>query len=118
MPDFYELAPPVALFHLAVDQAHRHLPSKDFAPSPMHLVPVSKMGCECIEIEIEPITGKEWETARGQELSQGMDEYMSRLLCTRTKLKHRDDLGEGINGQPQPEDLRCLAQPGSEFVQL
>ena len=40
------------------------------------------------------------------------------MLCTRTELKHRDDLGEGIDGQPQPEDLCGTVQPGAEFVQL
>ncbi len=43
---------------------------------------------------------------------------MCHVLRTRTELKHRDDLGEGIDGQPQPEDLCGSAQPGSQFVQL
>jgi len=43
---------------------------------------------------------------------------MCHVLRTRTELKHRDDLGEGIDGQPQPEDLCGSAQPGSQLVQL
>ena len=43
---------------------------------------------------------------------------MGPVLCTRTELKHRDDLGEGIDGQPQPEDLCGSTQPGLQFVQL
>ena len=43
---------------------------------------------------------------------------MSRLLRARTELKHRNNLREGIDGQPQPEDLFGAAQPGSKFVQL
>jgi hypothetical protein len=54
----------------------------------------------------------------GQDLSQGVNDTMRRVLRTRTQLKHRDDLGEGIDGQPQPEDLGGAAQPGSQFVQL
>jgi hypothetical protein len=53
-----------ALFHLAVDQAHRHLPPEDFAPSAIHLAPVSKMGRQRIEVEIEPVTGEEREAER------------------------------------------------------
>jgi hypothetical protein len=33
-------------------------------------------------------------------------------------LKHRDDLGEGIDGQPQPEDLCGAAQPCAQLIQL
>jgi hypothetical protein len=54
----------------------------------------------------------------GQAPSQGVDNRMCHVLRTRTELKHRDDLGEGIDGQPQPEDLCGSAQPGSQFVQL
>ncbi len=43
---------------------------------------------------------------------------MSCLLRARTELKHRDDLGAGIAGQPPPQDLRGAAQPGSQFIQL
>src|SRR5260221_7309081 len=43
---------------------------------------------------------------------------MRRVLRARTELKHRKNLGEGINGQPEPQDLLGVAQPGAEFVQL
>ncbi len=76
------------------------------------------MGRQGIEGEIEPITGEEGQAARGQAPSQGVDNRMSHVLRAGTELKHRKNLGEGINGQPQPEDLCGTAQPGSEFVQL
>src|SRR5215469_4541431 len=104
--------------HLPVDQTRCDLPSKGFTPTTSHLSPVSKMSGECIEVHIEAITGENWETARSQTLSQRVNEPMRRLLRTRTELKHRDDLGEGIDGQPQPEDLCGAAQSGSQFVQL
>ena len=44
--DFDELTPPVAFFHLAVDQARRHLPPEDFAPSTSHVAPLPKMSGE------------------------------------------------------------------------
>src|SRR5262245_36931631 len=43
---------------------------------------------------------------------------MGCVLRSRAELKHRDSLGEGIDGQPEPEDLSGTAQPGAEFVQL
>ena len=76
------------------------------------------MSGERIEIEIEPVTGKEREATRSQALSEGVDEKMSHGLCSRTKLKHQKNLGERINGQPQPQHLLVAAQPRSQFVQL
>jgi len=43
---------------------------------------------------------------------------MSHVLRAGAELKHRNHLGEGIDGQPQPEDLGGATQPGSQFVQL
>ena len=54
----------------------------------------------------------------GQDLSQGVNDTMRRVLRARTELKHRKNLGEGINGQPEPQDLLGVAQPGAELVQL
>jgi hypothetical protein len=54
----------------------------------------------------------------GQAPSQGVDNRMSHVLGAGTELKHRNQLGEGIDGQPQPEDLCGATQPGSQFVQL
>ena len=59
--DANELTPPVALFHLAVDQARGHLP---LAPSTTSCEPLAKMGREGIEIQIEAVTGEERQIAR------------------------------------------------------
>jgi hypothetical protein len=112
--DLYELAPSVALLDLPVDQTHRHLPPEDFPPSATHYAPVSKVGRERIKVEIEPVTGKERETARGQALSERVDEQMRHMLCAGTELKHRKNFRAGIDDQPQPEDLFGAAQPGSQ----
>src|SRR5215469_224931 len=55
-----QLAPPVALFHLTVDQACRHLPLTHVPASTTHLEPVSKMSRQRIVVEVKPITGEEW----------------------------------------------------------
>jgi hypothetical protein len=79
---------------------------------------VSKVGRERIKVEIESVTGKERETARGQALSERVDEHMRHTLCAGTELKHRKKFCARIDGQPQPEDLFGAAQSGSQFVQL
>ena len=68
------------------------------------------MGRESIKVELEPVTGEKWETARGQALSERVDEDMRHVLRARAELKHRKNLGEGVDGQPQPEHLCGPAQ--------
>ena len=47
-----------------------------------------------------------------------MDEEKSHVLGSRTELKHRQNLCQGIDGQPEPEYLSGAAPPGSQFIQL
>ncbi len=51
------------------------------------------MSCESIEVEIEPVTGKEWETARGQTQPQSVDEPMRHVLRAGTQLEDGKNLG-------------------------
>jgi hypothetical protein len=68
MGDAYQLAPSIAFFHLAVDEAWLHLPLAHVAPSTAQGEPLAKVGRESIKGESEPITRKEREAARGQAL--------------------------------------------------
>ena len=43
---------------------------------------------------------------------------MRHVLRAGAELKHRKNLGAGIDGQPEPEDLFGAVEPGAEFVQL
>ena len=63
------------------------------------------MSRQRVEVEIEPVTGEERNAAGSQELSQGVDHPMGHVLCAGTELKRRKNLGEGINGQPEPKNL-------------
>ena len=47
-----------------------------------------------------------------------MDEHVCSILCAGTQMEHGQNLGERIDGQPQPEHLCGAAQPGAQFVQL
>jgi hypothetical protein len=53
-----------------------------------------------------------------QEVLQGMDDQMRRMLCAGAEMEHRKYLRERINGQPEPDHLCGAAQPGAQFVQL
>jgi hypothetical protein len=47
-----------------------------------------------------------------------VDELMGYGLGAGAQLKHRKNLGEGIDGQPEPENLVGAAEPGAQFIQL
>ena len=114
----HQLTPPVAFFHLAVDQARRHLPLTHSAPWATHLEPLTEVSREGIEVEVEPVTGKERKTARGQALSQSVDDRMCHVLRAGTQLEDGKKLGAGIDGKPEPERLFGAAEAGAQFVQL
>jgi hypothetical protein len=54
----------------------------------------------------------------GQDLSQGMDHRMSRVLRAGAKMEDGKQLRTGVDDQPDPEHLGGAAQPGSQFIQL
>ena len=54
----------------------------------------------------------------GQDVSQRMDDCMRHALRAGTQMENRNDLCEGIDGQPEPEHLLVAAQPGTQFIQL
>jgi len=80
--------------------------------------PLAKVGRERIEVQIQPIAGKEWDATRSQELSQGMNDAMGHVLGARTELEHGKNFRTGVDDQPQPQHLRMAAEPGSQFIQL
>jgi hypothetical protein len=47
-----------------------------------------------------------------------MDESMGHGLSSGAELEHRKNFRARIDGQPQPEHLRGVAEPSAQFVQL
>jgi hypothetical protein len=43
---------------------------------------------------------------------------MRHVLRAGAELKHRKNLGAGIDGEPEPQHLLSAAQPCAQFVQL
>jgi hypothetical protein len=93
-----QLAPLIAFFHMAIDQACGHLPLAHIPPSTSHFSPLPKMSREGIEVQIEAITGEERQTVRGQDLSQGVDEQMCHVLGAGAQMEHRKNLCTRIDG--------------------
>ena len=118
MRDPYQLVPSVAFLHLAVDQAWFHLPLSYSPPATPSCEPLAKMSGQGIKGEIQAITREERETARGQDVSQGMDDAMSGVLRTGAQMKDGKQLRRGVDDQPQPQDAGMAAEPGSQFIQL
>ena len=108
----------VAFLHLAVNQAWLHLPSAHLASSTTQGKPVAKVGGERIKVTIESVAGKQWDVPRRQPLLKSMDKSMSHGLGAGAEFKRWKDLGEGIDRQPEPENLLGAAQPGAQFIQL
>jgi hypothetical protein len=86
--DAHELAPAIAFLHLAVDQARLHLPPAHVAPSTTQLDPLTKVSRDGIEVEIEPVTGKERQATRNQDLSQGVQNHVRHVLRAWTQSEH------------------------------
>jgi hypothetical protein len=40
------------------------------------------------------------------------------MLCTWTQMEHGNQLGAGIDGEPEPQHLFGAAQPCAQFIQL
>ena len=98
MRDLYQLTPSVPFLDLAVDQARRYLPSMGLPPSMPHLEPLSKLSCQRIKVEIEPVTGEKGDAARGEDLSQSVYHRMRRQLRAGTHMQDREDFREGVDG--------------------
>src|SRR5215467_12037698 len=114
----HEPASSVAFFHLAVDHACCYLPLTLVPASTTSYEPLSEMGREGIEVQVQAIAGEQGEAARSKALSQGVDDQVGHVLGAGTKLEHWKNLGTRIDGQPEPLPLGGAAQPGGEFVQL
>ena len=74
------------------------------------------MGREGIKVEIEAITGEEWEATRSEDLSQGVDQQVCHLLGTGTQMEHGQKLRARVDGQPEPQHLCVGAEPCAQLV--
>jgi hypothetical protein len=49
---------------------------------------------------------------------QRVDQGMRSALGPGSQMEHRDELADGVDRQPQPEDMRPATQAGAQLVQL
>jgi negative regulator of sigma E activity len=76
------------------------------------------MSGESIEVHIQAITGEDWEAARCQNLSQGVNDPMRRVLRARAQMEHRKKLRAGVDDEPEPQHVLATPEPRSQFIQL
>src|SRR5262249_55193878 len=101
----------LAFLDLPVDQPGCHLP-------PLHLppnagCPLTKMGCQGVEVVIRLIAREDRDTRRSQPPMQLVDHRMGRILRPRPWVEHRDNLGERIDHHPEPEHMHAAAHPSA-----
>ncbi len=75
------------------------------------------MSGEGVEVYMQAITGEDWEAARSQHVSQGVNEQMRRVLRSRAQMEHGKNLRERVNGEPKPQHLCGAPKPGAQFVE-
>jgi hypothetical protein len=116
-PDFLlDPQPPassVALFDLVIEQSC-HLPLFPLALRCLDLV--SKVSSEGAEVGIEAIAGEDRRQKGGQLLAQAVDEQEGHAVSAWTQVERGNALGERINGDPKPEDVRVAAQQRAQFI--
>jgi len=76
------------------------------------------VGGECIELQVQAVASEKRDAARDHPLSERVDEPIGHDLAAGAELKHRNNLGERVDRQPEPENLVGAAQPGAQFIQL
>ena len=76
------------------------------------------MSGEGIEIEFETVTAKGRDVRLGEGLAQLMDQVVSQFLSAWAEGERWDELGRGLQGDPQPQVVSGLTGGGEEFVEL
>jgi len=96
-----ESAAAIGFLDLAVQQVERHLPT-EFARSHIR-DPLTEMGGDRIEVEVEAVTGEDRQTARSQDERDGVKQSIGHVLGAWTELECRDQLGGRVKGDPHPQ---------------
>ncbi len=106
----------ITLLDLPIGQVCGYLPLAH--PLPYARCPLSKMGRQRVEIEIQPIAREDGETVRGQPLLQGVHDRVGRGLRARTKVQHGDQFTDRVNRYPEPYYMRPASQSRAELIEL
>ncbi len=80
--------------------------------------PVTKVGSQRIEIVIEPVAGKDRQTASGQALADLMDKLLRILVFALSDVDDRHNLGLRFESDPDPHPLTHAPHLGHQLVQL
>jgi hypothetical protein len=106
----------VSLLDLTVDQVGQHLPFACAVTNDAD--PLTEVGRQRVEVQVQPITGENRQAARGKPETQVMDDGMRCHLGPRAKVQHRDEFGQWVERHPQPEDVCSITEACPEFIEL
>jgi hypothetical protein len=117
--DANQLAPPVAFFHLAVDQTSRHLPLSHSPPATTRLASQwPKWAVRAEKYKFNPSLVKSGIQKGGQDVSQGVDDAMRGVLRAGTQMQDGKKLCARVDDKPEPRHLFGATEPCAQFVQL
>jgi hypothetical protein len=114
--DADQASAPMNLLDLGIEQAGQGAP--DWFGLTEVLNPLTEVGGERVEIQFQAITTEDGQVRRRQGLAHLMDEVMGKGLRAWAEEEGWDELGGGVQGDPQPEIVRGLTGVGEEFVEL
>jgi hypothetical protein len=80
--------------------------------------PLTEMGGEGIEIEVEAVTGEDGHTAWSQNEGDRMEQGIGHELSAWAELESGEEFGGRVTGDPHLQVVGLVVQGGEEFVQL
>jgi hypothetical protein len=111
-----ESAAAIGFLDVAVKEVERHLPT-EFARSPIR-DPLTEMGGDRIEVEVEAVAGEDGETAWSQDERDGVEQGIGHRLGAWTDLEGGDEFSGGVKGHPHPQVVRLVAPGGEQLIEL
>jgi hypothetical protein len=90
----------IAFDELAIQEMGADLPVAGALAHGCH--PVAEMSRQSVEAEFQAMAGKGGQVIGSQYLDKGMDDGVCHGLSAGSDLEHREELGEGIERDPNP----------------
>ena len=114
--DELELATAIRLFDLPIDQVMGDLPTGRTGGGVCR--PLTEVGGQSVEVEIEAVAGKDRQAAGGQDERERMDDGMRHNLSAWANLEGGDEFGHRVAGGPPPQVVRLVAQGSKQLIEL
>ncbi len=80
------------------------------------LNPAAEVSGERIEIQLQASAGKYGQAIRSQYFYEGVYDRMSHGLSARSDFQYGDNLGAGVDREPNPECVGARTGLGAQFI--